>query len=235
MVTALQSLVRETGDPRVYRFAAENTTDGTGANLSGCAKAMLTNMHKNFLKRAMAGEFINHQEILEAKMERFRRILKDDDPIDNFSKLVPLQPHWHNDLALAWKKEREQHLQNLLKVKSEQDEALREFWDNLLKESDEALARKLTDPLPTMRWAAIHAIAKKRIHREEEMIDLLGDDNPLVRQAAHDALVVLSRGNDFGPPLGANVVQLAASRHRWRQWLKMQDPISPGQAVGMAP
>ncbi len=83
-----------------------------------------------------------------------------------------------------------------------------------------------------MRWLAIQVIGKKRYHRETDLIDMLADAHPLVRQAANQALVRLSRGNDFGPPSPlAGEQQWQNARRIWRDWLNLQDPPAQGQVA----
>jgi HEAT repeat protein len=101
-------------------------------------------------------------------------------------------------------------------------------WD-LAQEGPEVVAEKLKDEDPFIRWLAVQVVGKKRYHRESDLIDLLEDPHVHVRQAANQALVRLSRGNDFGPPGIATADQWAASRQAWRSWLNLQDPPAQGQ------
>jgi hypothetical protein len=94
----------------------------------------------------------------------------------------------------------------------------------LVKDRPEVVALKLKDPQPLTRWAAATVAGRKRLHLEAELIDRLADPAPQVREAAREALIRLSRGNDFGPQPTATTQQIAQSVQAWRQWLSLQDP-----------
>lgn len=98
------------------------------------------------------------------------------------------------------------------------------------KEGAEAVRTKLKDPQPLTRWIAATIAGKKRMRLEAELIRLLMDPSPVVRQAARASLVRLSRGNDFGPPPRATAKQAASSARAWQWWYGQQDPpaASPG-------
>jgi hypothetical protein len=69
------------------------------------------------------------------------------------------------------------------------------------------------------RAAAAKAAGRRGLHCEKELIELLSDDNSMVEQAAHRALVQLARGPDFGPAPEATADERAAATRRWREWL----------------
>ena len=54
------------------------------------------------------------------------------------------------------------------------------------------------------------------------MIDLLGDSDTEVRAAARDALVRLSRGQDFGPSPDAPTSEREQAQQKWRDWWARQ-------------
>jgi hypothetical protein len=129
---------------------------------------------------------------------------------------------------------RQQEARNrLLKAQFEamvkQGQLMEQKWRELLEQKvremlgeDEAvIARKLRDEQPLTRWVAAQLAGRKRLHLEKELIELLTDPAPAVRQAARAALVRLSRGNDFGPLPTAT--QTAQSVQAWRQWHSLQD------------
>ena len=76
---------------------------------------------------------------------------------------------------------------------------------------------------------------QKRLPLEAELIGLLSDPHPQVRQGARQALVRLSRGNDFGPLPTATAKQISQSARSWRQWLHFQDPPEPAPEYLPAP
>lgn len=92
----------------------------------------------------------------------------------------------------------------------------------LSKEEPVVIANRLLDPDPMMRWLAVQVGGKKRMPIEHDLIRLLADPHPLVRQAAHQALYRLSRGTDFGPDAKATAKQVASSQVAWREWLAIQ-------------
>jgi hypothetical protein len=56
----------------------------------------------------------------------------------------------------------------------------------------------------------------------EDLIDLLSDEESKVREAAHNALVRLSRGKDFGPKPDANESARTLAIKKWRDWWAKQ-------------
>jgi hypothetical protein len=100
---------------------------------------------------------------------------------------------------------------------------LTRLLQGLGKEGPDAIARKLKDPQPLTRWVAALVTGRKRLHLEAELIERLADGVPQVRQAAREALVRLSRGNDFGPT-ASDLRQASASARAWKDWLRLQDP-----------
>jgi HEAT repeat protein len=73
-----------------------------------------------------------------------------------------------------------------------------------------------------VRLAAIKTVGSKGWRLGGELIDLLSDPDPDVRQAARQALVQLSRGQDFGPERDASGGELEEAILRWREWWSNQ-------------
>ncbi len=90
---------------------------------------------------------------------------------------------------------------------------------HLARQSEEVVKEKLKDGLVEMRKAAIRVIAGKKPRLGVELIDLLSDETDEVRAAAHEALVKLSRGQDFGPAADADKERIAEAQAKWRSWL----------------
>jgi hypothetical protein len=132
-------------------------------------------------------------------------------------KLLALQQAALNRLLTA-------QFEALAREQARQNEMLTRMLGDLLREDAQVIAAKLKDEQPLTRWAAAMVAGRKRLHLEAELIDLLGDRYPQVRQAAREALARLSRGNDFGPLPKATAQQIAQSVQAWRQWLALQDP-----------
>jgi hypothetical protein len=120
--------------------------------------------------------------------------------------------------------------QALLKTQFEQfarDQVrMREMLPGLVRtlSSEEAreVAKKFQDTDPFSRWVAIQVAAKKWMPLEKELIGLLDDPYPGIRDAAHQALIRLSRGNDFGPQANATASQIENAQNHWQRWLALQ-------------
>lgn len=89
---------------------------------------------------------------------------------------------------------------------------------HLSRLSASAIRPKLKDDRPAVRAAAAQAVGNKRYRLGGELIDLLSDTSPDVRQAARQALVKLSGGKDFGPKPDASDKQRAEALEKWRTW-----------------
>jgi hypothetical protein len=95
----------------------------------------------------------------------------------------------------------------------------RDLLDRYLsRQTDEVIKAILKDELVQVRTAAIRVIAAKKPRLGVELIDLLDDDKDEVRTAAHEALVKLSRGQDFGPLADAGKERIAEAQTNWRSW-----------------
>src|SRR5262249_44102159 len=93
----------------------------------------------------------------------------------------------------------------------------------LWQAKDYELLAKMRDRNPLVRWFAADILSRKQLHVEKELIGLLKDPLPEVREAAHQALVRIARGTDFGPnPLDV-AAKLDQAVERWTNWLAMQD------------
>jgi hypothetical protein len=122
----------------------------------------------------------------------------------------------------------QQKLSHMLKAQFEamvkQSEMLEQKLREMLGEDEAVIAEKLKDEQPLNRWLAAQVAGRKRLHFEDQLIGLLSDPVPEVRQAARAALMRLSRGNDFGPMPNATSQQVTQSVQAWRWWLGQQDP-----------
>src|SRR5262249_52333992 len=98
------------------------------------------------------------------------------------------------------------------------DELARSLWNKPIP----FVLEKLKDPDPTVRWVAVQIISRKRIPAEKELIESLSDPKAEVREAAHHALVRLSRTIGFG-----------LQPRLWTAWLGLQEPSTyrPGSSA----
>jgi hypothetical protein len=121
----------------------------------------------------------------------------------------------------ALKKQFDQMVRDLAK----QNEILQPIVRELVHEEQDTIATKLHDDDPWVRYVAVHVAAKKWMPVEKDLITLLTDPYPAVRDAARQALVRLSRGNDFGPLPNALPVQVTQAQEQWQTWLDLQTTI----------
>jgi hypothetical protein len=95
----------------------------------------------------------------------------------------------------------------------------RDLLDRHLSRQGAAVVKeKLNHELVEMRKSAMRVITTKMPRLGGELIDLLGDEKEEVRAAAHEALVKLSRGQDFGPAAGTDKEKIAEAQAKWRDW-----------------
>jgi hypothetical protein len=75
---------------------------------------------------------------------------------------------------------------------------------------------------PEVRAAAARTVGKRGLRYGAELIELLTDSEADVRQAARQALVRLSRGQDYGPQPGASEQDVSAAVEWWQSWWARQ-------------
>jgi hypothetical protein len=93
---------------------------------------------------------------------------------------------------------------------------------HLARQPAAVVKSKLTDDRAEVRAAAARTVAARGLRYGTELIELLTDAEQEVRQAARQALVRLSRGQDYGPTPGASEDDLAAAVRDWRAWWDKQ-------------
>jgi hypothetical protein len=99
----------------------------------------------------------------------------------------------------------------------------RDQLDKLLSGTTAAVVKeKLKDDRAEIRAAAARVAGSKGYRLGDELIELLGDAEPDVRQAARRALIRLSRGVDFGPERDADEAGQAKAMRQWRAWWSKQ-------------
>jgi hypothetical protein len=84
------------------------------------------------------------------------------------------------------------------------------------------LKEKLKEDRAEVRAAAVRVVGSKGLHLERELIPLLDDEEAVVRRQARQALITLSKGQDFGPKDDATDAQRAEAQAKWRGWLAKQ-------------
>ena len=89
------------------------------------------------------------------------------------------------------------------------------------RESDD-LKKSLREGPLEVRAAAARAVAKKKLHLERELIDILAVVSADLRQTARQALVHLNPGVDFGPEAEDEPAARTRAVTKWREWLARQ-------------
>src|SRR5262249_48146952 len=94
---------------------------------------------------------------------------------------------------------------------------------DLIRERPEVVHKKLIDRNAETRWMAIQVVAIKRYPFQSALINRLNDSDNSVRQAARQALIRVSRGNDFGPKIKAGTSERQLAISKWKHWWSLQD------------
>src|SRR5262249_18526521 len=89
---------------------------------------------------------------------------------------------------------------------------------NLARQGAAALQGRLKGERPEVRLAAAQAVGTLGLPLGAELIALLSDSEQEVSQAARQALVRLSRGQDHGPEPGASAEAVGSAVRRWQEW-----------------
>ena len=116
--------------------------------------------------------------------------------------------------------------QQLVQLRRERLESLRDRIQplrELSREAPESMRAQLRSSDPEVRLAAVHLIALHRARLEADLIELLNDKDRAIRREAHQSLVRLARGTDFGPQSNSNQPERLQAIRRWQQWLALQD------------
>jgi hypothetical protein len=81
---------------------------------------------------------------------------------------------------------------------------------------------KLRDSKGEIRLAAVKTVSNRGLRFGDELISLLYDEEPLVREWSRETLLRLARGKDFGPPRGSSREKYQEAASRWREWWDKQ-------------
>lgn len=121
--------------------------------------------------------------------------------------------------------------EKLLATKLFQQSSLQLFLNKLASENPKTLQKQIKDNNPLVRWLVASAIGSRHLHLESDLIERLSDPHPYVREAAHVALIRIARGTDFGPFPGSTRRGIDRSIKKWRNWLVMQQSVSPEKSA----
>jgi hypothetical protein len=104
---------------------------------------------------------------------------------------------------------------------------LRQTIEKMVKDKPDLLKEKLCEGTPLERYIAIQVIGRRRLPLEKDLIEVLHDPDKMIRQAAHDALIRVCRGTDFGPKSGVSKRAVGRAVQQWRHWLDLQQSAPP--------
>lgn len=233
-MTRINNLVQVSGDPSAALYVLKYMPNLGETRLSECARAMLRELRDTAIRRWTGIATI--------------KTISTENQVDFLMGINKLQKRGEpaNDPRALELGERKKVLLEAVK-RDPYREALNlqleqmRFEISLLKEYEQDdrfdLNLKMRDPNPMIRWLAVVSASQRRQHCEDELINRLKDPVPAVRAAAHDALVRISRGTDFGPAHAVGPT-LVATRNaqdeavaRWRQWLKSQREETPAASA----
>lgn len=217
LTSRLDSLVGEIKDPWVYAFVIENL--GKGVQLDPSYANQIVAQKTKFAKRL-------NQMIWASAGQAQDRV-----PFEKFPNPLAKLKHMEAQRMLLKEAEVRTIMQQFAKhqmelaAKSERELAVlvREFQ----KEDTVGILCRLKDEEPLNRWMAIQITQYRWEPLENFLVEALEDPVPMVRGAARQALVKLSRGNDFGP-IAANPSrdQIHTAQKHWRSYLAMQDGVT---------
>jgi len=180
----------------------------------------------------LRGQIQKQQDELRQRQQEMRRW---QDKVQQLWQLQMRQVQRRQQLLL-----RQQQEEVLLDVQERrlaqqlfQQSSLNVILRKLPEDSLEVLRAKLRADSPLIRLLVVHAIGRRHLHLEPELIECLKDPDPAVRQGARQALVRVARGTDFGPLPGWSRVGIERSVERWQQWLALQQ-AAPSDALAQS-
>jgi hypothetical protein len=86
--------------------------------------------------------------------------------------------------------------------------------------TEEQLLAALRGSDSKQRATAVEVIAGRELPCIGDMVELLRDPDRSIRQTAHNSLVQLAGGSDFGPAEGDDEAESVQAVVRWNLWLK---------------
>ncbi|MCI0465291.1 MAG: hypothetical protein L0Z62_50865 [Gemmataceae bacterium] len=243
-------------DPYLLAYVAKKAGVGVQAR-TVCVRVFLKTMREQLQQNVMDVMWDptgRQQRIVQAKMRELNSAAQDK--LDQFKQMHrDLEAQWRQERSKAarTKDQRLVSLQRerqaiwgqvaanqfelvgvergwqLAQKRAEHNQALEQMLRDLSREPLDVVAEKLQDEQPVVRWLAALVTHRRRLPLERDLLDRLTDPHVQVREAARQALVKLSRGNDFGPAPNATSAQLVQAQRAWLHWLAMQD--LPGRAI----
>jgi len=115
----------------------------------------------------------------------------------------------------------------LMTEKDDQEFARKLLTEKLTRLDNTELRDTLTSKVPEIRAAAAGVAADKGLKTVPRFIVMLQDPFPNVQKAAHEALVRLAKGKDFGPKANASPEEREQAKQSWLEWFKTQQSSKP--------
>jgi hypothetical protein len=163
-------------------------------------------------------------EIMQRRQETVRRISSAKLQLQlDLEKIARLERMEQFELFL-----RQIHLQGVIIVTGK----LKRLGD-MARQKPETVHKKLIDNDAETRWMAVQVVGMKRYPFQSSLIDRLDDSDNSVRQAARQALIRVSRSNDFGPKTKASKSEREKAASQWKQWWSLQDSNPRNQLLGV--
>ena len=101
---------------------------------------------------------------------------------------------------------------------------MRELMPLLAKVSQDGLMEALSHDNPLHRWAALNTLRDRKLEvSPSTLIQRLADPEPAVSGQAHQMLVAIADGLDFGPTDAATVEEVKEAVNKWRDWRIARD------------
>jgi HEAT repeat protein len=153
--------------------------------------------------------------VIAARMRSLLSTTDDPKVLEYCQKTIALGGY-HRQAVAGVRAEVTERLAAIQKGQTAAQKARDNLVRNLAAKAEPDLKEALKDENPEVRWAAVRVINGKQLRYAEELIAVLDDANEDVRIAAHQALVTLSRGCDYGPDAETSPEEAIP---RWRNWL----------------
>jgi hypothetical protein len=248
--TQLVGAVSASADPTVHLYALQNLRTKTPGGLPsdetpGAVRQQILADLVNLLTAINTAPVVMQANLRKHQMDRLSQVQsyvqgRFREQQHRLEQFVQLEQQTQvqavlEQQAFLWRRQMREVMDKLVRDQAKQKELTQQMWKETMTDSPTKLEKKLTDTQPLVRLAAVQVIGSRRLHLEAELIERLSDPSPPVREAAHQALIRLSRGCDFGPPTGvaAPPEHWRRAAVAWRNWLSLQDSLL--QAVAAAP
>jgi hypothetical protein len=233
----LARMLKASRDPMLLDFARENI--GAGITQS---------RHMVVIKDLRLRCTLRKRYLAEHGLESYEPFVEPAQPVIIRPGQNELRNQPTNQLVYATMQESGRRLRAILKELARRDGEMaldglasaalttekedQEFARKLLREKmarlDNAeLTGKLTSKIPEIRAAAAQVAADKGLETVPKVIAMLQDPFPNVQKAAHEALVRLAKGIDFGPKADASPKEREQAKQLWLEWFKIQGSSKP--------